>query len=62
MTLMTKPPQTKNELIRTLQALKANVRFKVMNITDREKRLLLDRHIRQGLSASKSLSVIVIEQ
>jgi len=62
MTLMTKPPQTKNEVIRSLQALKANVRFKVMNVTDSENRLLLDRHIRQRSSAGKSLSVIVIEQ
>ncbi len=62
MTLMINPPQTKNEVIRSLQALKANVRFKVMDITDRENRLLLDRHIRQQLSTGKSLSVIVIEQ
>ena len=59
---MINPPQTKNEVIRSLQALKANVRFKVMDITDRENRLLLDRHIRQQLSTGKSLSVIVIEQ
>ena len=62
MTLMTRLPQTKNELIKTLQALKGNVRFKVMEITDREERLLFDRHIRQRSNVGKSLSVIVIEQ
>ena len=62
MTLMINPPQTKNEVIRSLQALKPNVRFKVLNVTDSENRLLLDRHIRQRSSAGKSLSVIVIEQ
>jgi len=62
MTLMINPPQTKNEVIRSLQALKPNVRFKVLNVTDRENRLLLDRHIRQRSSAGKSLLVIVIEQ
>jgi len=59
---MINPPQTKNEVIRSLQALKPNVRFKVLNVTDSENRLLLDRHIRQRSSAGKSLSVIVIEQ
>ena len=62
MTLMINPPQTKNEVIRSLQALKPNVRFKVMNVTDSENRLLLDRHIRQRSNVGKSLSVIVIEQ
>ena len=62
MTLMINPPQTKSEVIRSLQALKPNVRFKVLNVTDSENRLLLDRHIRQRSNVGKSLSVIVIEQ